>query len=375
MVMKYEDEVLEYIKENPGCSDREIADFVIGIDASQVAVNIICRKYEEKRMVVRTPRPIRNYLMSDYIKKFGKVPEKKEEQLVERKPSEGRGNKKYQIIEFIKEHPGLSDRQITDALFGEDKPQQPVNIICRMLVEEGIIIRTERPIRNYIAGTMIEDVVTTNVPPAKRSNKVVQKESEVHTSKEAMLERLTKALKPMVVAPVEFKEDVSLNELLFLKQAVTPINNLITYELSLAFLKKLYEQGFLTQEQFMNQVMDQKDTSSNANGFDIFDGDSKMVGEVKGNDPHWGNRYGPAQVKSIIKDLEGLAKGKSKGAKINHDEYYKFMVLLDVEGAKEVAIALLRSNEVTSLPYPSVLVEDGDYKKNQINVVLVSLEN
>src|SRR6266496_3541931 len=58
------------------------------------------------------------------------------------------------IVELLKSKPGLSDRKITDELFGSGKPQQPVNNVCRQLEKAGILIRKktgEYPIQNYLA--------------------------------------------------------------------------------------------------------------------------------------------------------------------------------------------------------------------------------
>ncbi|MBV6450754.1 MAG: hypothetical protein MHPDNHAH_01480 [Anaerolineales bacterium] len=62
------------------------------------------------------------------------------------------------IVELLKRKPGLSDRNITDELFGIGKPQQPVNIACRELKKRGILIRRKisgKPIGNYLTGQEI----------------------------------------------------------------------------------------------------------------------------------------------------------------------------------------------------------------------------
>lgn len=59
------------------------------------------------------------------------------------------------IVELLKQNPGLSDRQITDRLFGIGKPQQPVNIACRELEKKEILTRRKiegNPIGNYLTG-------------------------------------------------------------------------------------------------------------------------------------------------------------------------------------------------------------------------------
>jgi hypothetical protein len=67
-----------------------------------------------------------------------------------------------QIVELLGQNPGLSDRQITDKLFGNDKPQQPVNIACRSLEKRRILRRQKiggNPIGNYLTGQ--ESVATS----------------------------------------------------------------------------------------------------------------------------------------------------------------------------------------------------------------------
>lgn len=58
------------------------------------------------------------------------------------------------VIKVVKATPGLSDRQISDALFGPGKPQQSVNQLCRTLAQQGLIIRRRNSsgiIGNFIA--------------------------------------------------------------------------------------------------------------------------------------------------------------------------------------------------------------------------------
>src|ERR1051326_1340341 len=58
------------------------------------------------------------------------------------------------VLAALKATPGLSDRQITDALFGPGKPQQAVNQLCRNLAQQGLIIRRRNSsgkIGNFIA--------------------------------------------------------------------------------------------------------------------------------------------------------------------------------------------------------------------------------
>ncbi len=59
------------------------------------------------------------------------------------------------VMNMLKSTPGLSDRQITDALFGPGKPQQTVNQVCRNLRRRGLIIRQNGA--NGVVGNFIAD--------------------------------------------------------------------------------------------------------------------------------------------------------------------------------------------------------------------------
>ncbi|MDR3707187.1 MAG: hypothetical protein P4L33_02720 [Capsulimonadaceae bacterium] len=63
---------------------------------------------------------------------------------------------KDRILNLISEHPGLSDREITNKLLGEAALQQPVNGACRALEASGLISRDKIPggrIGNYVKDT------------------------------------------------------------------------------------------------------------------------------------------------------------------------------------------------------------------------------
>ncbi|EPR29725.1 MULTISPECIES: hypothetical protein [Geobacillus] len=61
---------------------------------------------------------------------------------------------KERIIQLLQEHSGLTDREITNRILGEKKPQQPVNQACRSLEAQGVLKRVKRQdglIGNYLA--------------------------------------------------------------------------------------------------------------------------------------------------------------------------------------------------------------------------------
>jgi hypothetical protein len=85
------------------------------------------------------------------------------------------------IFELLKENPGLSDRQITDRLFGVGKPQQPVNITCRNLEKRGVLQRKNihgSPIDNYLTG---QELVA--IQSQTSNNKIIDEE---HLSEDAI---------------------------------------------------------------------------------------------------------------------------------------------------------------------------------------------
>lgn len=58
-----------------------------------------------------------------------------------------------QILSLIVRSPGLTDREITNALRGVGAPQQPINQAARSLESQGILVRLRRDdgsIGNYV---------------------------------------------------------------------------------------------------------------------------------------------------------------------------------------------------------------------------------
>ena len=64
-----------------------------------------------------------------------------------------------QILDLLKQQPGLTDRAVTDTLRGAAAPQQPINQTCRNLERRGVIRRDRREdgrIGNYlVSGTLV----------------------------------------------------------------------------------------------------------------------------------------------------------------------------------------------------------------------------
>ena len=86
--------------------------------------------------------------------------------------------------------------------------------------------------------------------------------------------------------------------------------------------------------------------SPNSPGFDV--NHAGIIAEVKCNIPVKPHEFGAAQKNGILKDLKGLKEGKRSFNGENTDNYYKFMVVLDVEGVRD-AIKKLCGNECMEL--------------------------
>lgn len=279
------------------------------------------------------------------------------------------------ILECISANPGLSDRQITNLIFGENYPQQKINAICRKLAKQGLIIRTMRPVKNYIKNSDDEaqPLNQINCSPDKSSK---ERTKSGHPKEEDLIHHLQISLNRICKSEVQIKQNLTVEELISLKSAVSSINNFITYKLSLRFVEQLLNLNFITAAQYGAMCNKIELTSSNANGFDIIsDGDIKILAEVKGTVPYYGNRYGAAQQKSIIKDLINLCDGKAK-SKIDYLEgYYRFMVMLDAKQSKDAMNSLIRSKALTKIHNRLQIVSDGKFSKAKINIVFIALEN
>jgi len=79
--MTLAERIIELLKQNPGLSDRQIADRLFGIDKPQQPVNIACRNLE-KRGILRRQKtlgtPIGNYLTGQELKTTRSQPLKNE---------------------------------------------------------------------------------------------------------------------------------------------------------------------------------------------------------------------------------------------------------------------------------------------------------
>lgn len=67
------------------------------------------------------------------------------------------------ILQYIADKPGLTDRQVTDALWGRDASQQSVNQAARQLQSKGKLIRRKRP--DGLMGNYLVDSAPASASP------------------------------------------------------------------------------------------------------------------------------------------------------------------------------------------------------------------
>ena len=173
-------------------------------------------------------------------------------------------------------------------------------------------------------------------------------------------------------------KDIKVDEWLTLKKAAGQIDNLVTRALTEKFVDWLYPNNKFNgkmcpavQNEIKKRILTQ---SVNANGYDVNykDANVRILAEVKANIPYGKNKYGAEQKKGIKKDLEGLINGKAKGgvqpAEIG--KYLRFMVILEVDGARGAMNNLIKNYKYTG---KINIVDSKPIAADKINVVFLKL--
>jgi hypothetical protein len=99
------------------------------------------------------------------------------------------GTLKDRIVTLLRQTPGLTDREITDRLFGPGAAQQATNQAARALAAAGQIVRRARQdgkVGNYPADTPAVEVVRSTPPESAQSEML--SEDEVERRLQAWLE-------------------------------------------------------------------------------------------------------------------------------------------------------------------------------------------
>ena len=144
----------------------------------------------------------------------------------------------------------------------------------------------------------------------------------------------------------DYYSKLTLKEFVLLKKAITNINNIITMLVTEGFVKTLHKDGVISTSQQSEMLEQLFETHANTNGFDVeySAGQMKIVAEVKCNIPVNETSFGAAQENSIMEDVDHLFHSKKKSDLTSEDiqDYYKFMVFLDVENVRVSTQKLIR---------------------------------
>ena len=144
----------------------------------------------------------------------------------------------------------------------------------------------------------------------------------------------------------DYYSKLSLKEFVNLKKAITNINNIITMLVTESFVKTLHKDGVISTPQQSEMLEQLFETHANTNGFDVeySAGQKKIVAEVKCNIPVNETSFGAAQENSIMEDVDHLFHSKKKSDLTSEDiqDFYKFMVFLDVENVRVSTQKLIR---------------------------------
>lgn len=144
----------------------------------------------------------------------------------------------------------------------------------------------------------------------------------------------------------DYYSKLTLKEFVNLKKAITNINNIITMLVTESFVKTLHKDGVISTPQQSEMLEQLFETHANTNGFDVeySAGQMKIVAEVKCNIPVNETSFGAAQENSIMEDVDHLFHSKKKSDLTSEDiqDYYKFMVFLDVEKVRVSTQKLIR---------------------------------
>jgi hypothetical protein len=165
---------------------------------------------------------------------------------------------------------------------------------------------------------------------------------EYYSRLNALNENINNAIGEITGNYFPYTDRFTNKEYLLLKIAIQDIHNVLTLKLTLNFLDTIQDKfdiPFEIIDRFRGEIDLKK---PNSTGFDIvLPSPINVIAEVKCIIPTKDkNRFNAAQKKNLFKDAYKL---KTKPSKINKDDYYKFLVILDCgESTDESIEALLK---------------------------------
>lgn len=178
----------------------------------------------------------------------------------------------------------------------------------------------------------------------------------------------------------DYYSRLSVNDFVQLKKTLSQINNIITLQVTLAFVEMLHTAGIVNKNQYDKFHQDIENVSANANGYDVCymgkigDADG-IIAEVKCNIPIENKQveskqFGAAQITNMKKDVDGLLYGKSKASEIDPKNYLKFLVLLD-DGSKVREAAKIFSEKMNKEGKPVTIINNLQLKSLNTDTVYV----
>lgn len=163
----------------------------------------------------------------------------------------------------------------------------------------------------------------------------------IYNRTDALKERLNSFISRLTASQKDYFEELSQEELISLKSALSDVNNVLTLKTTLAFADWLCE-FFNLDDLEKNEIYKQiNSVKPNTNGFDIeIDTAHKIVIEIKCIIPiNNGNYYGAAQRNSILDDAIKLKNGKKSIP--DTADFFKLIGLIDLGEKTDIAIQKL----------------------------------
>jgi hypothetical protein len=153
--------------------------------------------------------------------------------------------------------------------------------------------------------------------------------------------RVNKHFKKITGQDRDFFSNLTQNDLMELKTVLADINNLLTFQMTIAAANWIFEYFNIDETTRLKNIASVDNTKPNSKGFDILILDPyKIIAEVKCISPvNNGRAFGVAQHDSIMNDVHKLIHGKGKI--VDTTKFFKFLFLIDLEDRSDQAITQL----------------------------------
>lgn len=139
-------------------------------------------------------------------------------------------------------------------------------------------------------------------------------EKEVLSRANRLFKEYRKFIKSLDKDNIE--ENITIDKLVCLKSVLSNVNNIMTLIATWAVAEKLVKALDMSDQDKTELFRRIDEQSSNANGFDVvIESPRKVLVEVKCNVPVHGTKFGAAQLRAILSDVEKLRLDKSANHK------------------------------------------------------------